>query len=310
MAISSIPIDGVELKHLRSALLAAELHSFSKAAAFERIKQVTLGRRISYLESRFGSPLFRRSPRGVVPTEAGEVFLDAARRVLDEVEGLYKKTRAVCQGEAGSVAIGFITSVLAGNLRSSLHAFQSQREGIHVKGVEDVRYRLQAKLEAGSLDILILSGAAEQANTNVLGLWSEPMFVALPQGHPLALRERVYWSDLHGVSFIAARTTADDITAMVMTKLAQAGEEPSIVVTDTSREAVLGSVGAGRGMTLVTAGSLGMTVDNVIFRPLYDATGPHLVSFSAYWRDDNHNPALRTFLAFLRDRYSLAPIRP
>lgn len=135
------------------------------------------------------------------------------------------------------------------------------------------------------------------------------MFVALPSAHPLASRERIYWSDLHGETFVAPKTTADDIEAMVRTRLAQPGKEPQIIITEVSRETVLGVVGMGRAITLVSAGSLGMTIDGVAIRQLFDGTGPHLLSFSAYWRDDNRNQALSTFLHFLRDRYSLAPPR-
>lgn len=302
-------IDGVELKHLRAALVAADLHSFSKAAAYLRIKQATLSQHISYLEQRFGAVLFRRSPRGVVPTDAGEIFLGSARRVLDEMEGLYEKTRAVSLGGAGTMAIGFVTSITAGNLRSSLFAFQDEFGAIQVRGVEDERHRLLAKLDTGSLDVLIISGTAVYPNISGLNLWSERMFIALPHTHSLAQRERIYWSDLYGETFLAPKTTADDIQAMVQMRLAQPGKEPQVVVADVSRETVLGAVGGGRAITLISAGSSGMAIDNVVLRPLFDATGPHILNFSAYWRDDNSNPALRTFLQFLRERYSLSSER-
>lgn len=298
---------GVELKHLQSALVAAELRSFAKAAALLRIKQSTLAQRISFLERRFGTSLFVRSPRGVIPTETGSVFLEAARRVLDEMDGLYEKTRCVSQGTAGIIAIGFITSITAGNLRSSIFGFLNQYPKIEMRGVEEERHRLLAKLDTGNLDLLVISGSAEHADTNNLSLWSERMFVALPQEHRLAERDRVYWHDLHGETFLAPKTTADDIKSMVLTRLTQSGMEPAVLVTDVSRETVLGAVGAGRAITLVSAGSIGMKIDNVAFRPLFDGTGPHLLNFSAYWRTDNRNPALRTFLGFLRERYSLAP---
>jgi DNA-binding transcriptional LysR family regulator len=299
---------GIDIRHIRYVLLAADLRSFAKAAAFAGIKNATLSRHISYLEQKFGAVLFVRSTRGVVPTEAGQVFLESAKRVLDEIDGLYEKTRAVGRGAAGAIGIGFITSITAGNLRSSLFAFQDEYPHIEMRGVEEERHRLLVKLDTGNLDLLIISGSASHADTVSLGLWSERMFVALPNDHPLAARDKVYWSDLNGETFFAPKTTADDIQTMVKTRLAQPGNDPVVVVTDVSRETVLGAVGGGRAISIVSAGSSGMKIDNVTFRPLFDTNGPHVLNFSAYWRSDNRNPALQTFLSFLRARYSLAPL--
>ena len=132
------------------------------------------------------------------------------------------------------------------------------------------------------------------------------MLVALHAEDPLASREQIYWSDLQDAMFLTPRTTADDIQAMIDARISRPGKRPNVRVTDLSREAVLAAVGAGRGVTLVSAGSSGMRIDNVVLRELNDATGPHVLNFSAYWRTDNRNPALQTFLGFLRDRYSLA----
>ena len=305
-ALHRSTIEGIDLRHLRYALLAAELRSFAKAAASLRVKQATLSRHIAYLERRFEAVLFTRSTRGVVPTEAGLVFLDSARRVLDEMEGLHEKTRAVGHGTAGTVGVGFITSITAGNLRSSLIAFGTDRPNVRLRCVEDERQHLLSKLDAGSLDMLIISGSATYPDTQRLSLWSERMFVALHSDHPLAAREQIYWSDLQQETFLAPKTTADDIQAMVQTRLARPGNPPVVEVTDLSRETILGVVGAGHGTTIISAGSTGLRVDNVVYRELFDATGPHVLNFSAYWRGDNRNPALHTFLGFLRDRYALA----
>lgn len=297
----------VDVRHLRYALIAAELRSFSKAALRLGIKNATIARHIDHLERSFGTRLFVRSPRGVVPTEAGVVFLASARRILDEMEGLYEKTLAVGRGCAGSLGIGFITSITAGNLRSSLIAFDQRFPGIQLRCVEEERQKLLAKLDVGSLDITIISGSVTYPETQRMSLWSERMFAAVPTEHRLSGRDQIFWSDLKGETFLAPKTTADDICAMVQTRLARPGDPPPVTVTDLSRETVLGAVGAGCAITLVSAGSLGLRVDNVAYLELHDTTGPHVLNFSAYWRPDNRNPALQSFLAFLRDRYSLTP---
>jgi DNA-binding transcriptional LysR family regulator len=300
-------LDGVDLKHLRYALMAADLHSFAKAASRLGIKQATLSQHISYLERRIGSTLFRRSPRGVVPTEAGTVFLQSARRVIDELEGLYTKTRFVGQGRAGSVSIGFVASITAGNLRSVLLAFEELYPDVRIRGVEEAPQTLFTKLDTGVVDLLVLAGAAPYSGVARLSLWSEPIYVALPSGHPLASHDRLFWSDLRDETFLAARNTADDIRLLVNSRLARVGCS-SLIATEMSRESILSIVAAGRGVTIVSAASTGLKIDGVSYRQLNDGTAPHVQNFSGYWRSDNSNPALKVFLGFLRARYSLASV--
>jgi DNA-binding transcriptional LysR family regulator len=296
----------VDFRDMRYALLASELRSFAKAASHLRIKKATLSRHISYLEQRLGTALFIRSPRGVAPTEAGLVFIERARRVFDELEGLQERTRAVAQGRAGSLGIGFATSISAGNLRASLIAFHEANRDVQLRGVENEREHLFRKLETGSLDILIVSGSINIRGTYRLSLWSERMLVALPAQHALEKHDVVYWAELQGETFLAPQTTADDIQAMIQARFPQAGGRPVIKLTELTRETILGLVSAGRGITLVSAGSAGLRVENVVLRELHDTTGPHTLDYSAYWRSDNRNPALQTFIGFMRDRYSLA----
>jgi DNA-binding transcriptional LysR family regulator len=297
---------GIDIRHLHYTVLSADLRSFAKAADRLGIKAATLRSHVAYLEQRFAAPFFTRTPRGVIPTEVGQIFVDAARRVLEEIEGLDEVTRAVAVGTAGSLGIGFITSISAGNLRSSLVAFVEANPQIQLRCSEEDRQDLLGKLDAGGLDIVIISGSVSHRSTERLSLWSERMFVALPSGHRLADNDVVYWTELAGEIFLAPKLTADDIQAMVLTRLARPGSPPTIKVVDVSRETVLGVVGAGKGISLVSAGSTGFRMDNVVYRELSDANGPHNLNFSAYWRPGNQNPVLKTFLGFLRDRYSLA----
>jgi len=301
----SIFADSVEFRHLRYALLSAELQSFAKASAYLGIKQATLSRHISFLERRFGAPLFRRSPRGVRPTEAGSVFLESARRVLNEMEGLYERTRAVSQGSAGTLALGFLTSLSAGNLRSSLFAFMKEFPEIEVRCSETDQQQLVLMLGTGALDIIVASYSPVDLDTHQMSLWSEQLHVVLPRDHPLAIKERVFWSDLYGETVCAPRMTADYVMPIVRRHLGQAGTEPKIIVSDASRETVIVGVGAGRNVSITSSASTGLKIEDVVFRPLFDINSAQVLNFSAYWRGGNRNPAMETFLNFLRQRYSL-----
>lgn len=69
-------------------MLVAAIDAGSLSAASRRLGTPlpTLSRRITDLETRVNAKLLVRSPRGLVPTEAGAAYLAAARRILDDVE--------------------------------------------------------------------------------------------------------------------------------------------------------------------------------------------------------------------------------
>src|SRR3546814_6192813 len=65
---------------------------------------------IKALEAELEVQLFRRKPRGVELTEAGESLLVDARRILGEVEAALAKAKRTARGEQGRVAVGFTAS--------------------------------------------------------------------------------------------------------------------------------------------------------------------------------------------------------
>ncbi|CAH2404612.1 hypothetical protein [Mesorhizobium escarrei] len=75
-------------------------------------------------------------------------------------------------------------------------------------------------------------------------------------------------------------------------------------------------VGAGFGVTLICEAGIGASYAGVVYRDLQDGNGPSRISYAAYWRRNNDNPALEHFLKLLEERYpstrvadSAAPFR-
>ena len=71
---------------VRAFLHAAELGSFSKAAAQMEIKTSTVSRHINELEADLGIALFNRSTRGLVLTEGGQVFRTHALTAVESLD--------------------------------------------------------------------------------------------------------------------------------------------------------------------------------------------------------------------------------
>lgn len=78
----------MNILYFRYALEVAESGSLSRAAERLYIGQPNLSRAMRELEGTLGTELFERSPRGMVPTPDGEVFLQYAKKILAEVDAV------------------------------------------------------------------------------------------------------------------------------------------------------------------------------------------------------------------------------
>ena len=294
----------IELRHLHYVIAADKHHSFRRAAAALRLKQSTLSRRIHQLEDEFGVLLFKRHSGGVRPTTAGHNFLRIAEHIIQEVNSMVLLAKAESRGEAGCLSIGFYTSLSAGHLRASLLDYVARYPDVTIRAVDGTRAYLLAELDGGALDIAIVSGESELRRAQVLPLWAERITVALPQTHPLAAHEIVYWTDLKDERFLlSCRDPGPEIQELLMAKLAAPGDHPLVVRHDVSRENILSMVGAGRGVSLLFEASTGATYPGVVYREAGEGNGPSRIGQSAYWRWDNENPTLMRFVALLKERY-------
>ncbi len=299
----------IALQHLRYAVSAAEHGSFRRAAEALLLRQSTLSRCIRQLEETIGMTVFERSSGGVRATPAGQDFLRTARSILEQVDALMTTAQSTGRGEAGRLAVGFYTSLSAGNLRASLMDIGQRFPQIEIEMLESSRTRLVTALRNGVVDIAIVPGATSLPETNTMALWSERIMVAVPESHTLAAKEAIYWIDLRNERLLLSRRDpGPELQDLLVAKLASPGDRPNIMRHDVSRGSLKSLVGAGFGVTLLTEASAGANIAGVVYREVRDGAEPARLGYSAHWRADNENPALASFLKLLGERYPLPTI--
>src|ERR1700719_4628292 len=100
----------MELRHLRYFVAVAEEGHVTRAAERLGIQQPPLSQQIRALETELDVQLFRRKPRGVELTQAGEALLADAQASLRHVQHAVIATRRTARGEAGRIGLGFTSS--------------------------------------------------------------------------------------------------------------------------------------------------------------------------------------------------------
>lgn len=92
-------------RRLEAITAAAELGSFSRAAAKLRVSTPALVKQVSGFEAEFGITLFERSHSGVKVTPAGALLVDDARSIMRQSEDALRRARRAA-GDGGAVRLG------------------------------------------------------------------------------------------------------------------------------------------------------------------------------------------------------------
>ncbi|MBP0495384.1 LysR family transcriptional regulator [Pararoseomonas indoligenes] len=183
----------LKLHHLRAVEAIVAQSSLLKASAVLGITQPALTRTVQELEEIAGQRLFDRLPRGVRPTEAGNLLAAAARRILADLRRLDEALDRLQDPEGGTVAIGTLPVAATGVLPGALTRLTVEHPGIRVRLEQGRTEELLPKLASGEID-LIVGRLYEPASPDGFpreALWEEPISILARPGHPVFALEAV-----------------------------------------------------------------------------------------------------------------------
>lgn len=151
----------LDLPSLQTLVTAVELGGFGKAA--ERLHRTpgAVSLQIKALEERVGTPLFRKQGRQQVLTEAGELLLGHARRII----ALNDEAVLSLQGARmqGSVRFGMPQDFADGWLPATLARFARAHPAVRIDIRVDRSSALLAQLQAGEMDLVLAFGESYSA---------------------------------------------------------------------------------------------------------------------------------------------------
>ncbi len=245
----------MNLSQLRAFVAVVDRGSFSGAARTLGLSQPSVTMQIQALESGVGVALFDRQPRRIVLTEAGQVLLPHARRVLAELERAHGALDALSDAVSGRVHIAASTTPGQYVLPRLLGPFLAAHPGVTLAlsvhdsaGVVSCVEEGEADLGMTGADLHSRRLAAERAGTDTLVLIGPP-------GHPLVVRGIESLRDIAAEPFVVreagsgTRVTAEEV-------LRQGGVDPAelaVVMELGTNEAVVSAVEGGMGLGIVSS---------------------------------------------------------
>ena len=185
-AITKMNGDSIAVTQLYYARTAADLGSFSRAAAALGVTQPALSHGIAALERTLGGPLFHRSTTGVTPTRLAHRVLPHLHAVLAGLDALLAEARAANGQEAEPLRMG-VSPLIHPALVA--RAFQAARRHAPSALVlkEDNLADLQAALFSRQLDLILVPAVTEAPGCRRRPIDSEPVHY-LPSVDPAGPR--------------------------------------------------------------------------------------------------------------------------
>jgi DNA-binding transcriptional LysR family regulator len=177
----------LDLNALRAMLSGIELGGFAHAAQRLNRSQSAVSMQLRKLEKQAGQRLFKREGRSLALTDAGEVLLRYARRLL----ALNDETMAALGASAvgGTIRVGMPQDFVDVLLPGLLARFTKVRPGMHIEVRAGRNYALAEDVAAGRLD-LALAFAEPGRNKRERVATLPRVWVANAPGPAKAMEER------------------------------------------------------------------------------------------------------------------------
>lgn len=297
--VVTIPLryhEPMELRHLRYFVAVAEELHFGRAATRLHLAQPPLSRQIRALEDEVGVALLARTNRRVTLTEAGQVFLEGARRTLAQADAAVSDARRAERGEIGRLALGFVGTATYDVLPRLLRAFRIACPDVELELQSLTTGEQVAAFRERRLDVGLLRPPVDDPSLALRTVVREPLLAVLPEGHPLAGRERVPLAALADEPFILYRRASGPATHdRIVGACLQAGFSPTIVQETDEMQTMAGLVAGGLGVGLMIAPVGTPRSTGVVYKPLEGSTPTWEMALA--WRHDDETAVVRAFLA-------------
>src|SRR4029077_21110630 len=173
--------------HLRYFLAVGEEQHYGRASRTLRLAQPALSRQIQDLEEEIGFKLFERLPRGVKLSAAGKLFLDDARRILQEVSDATTRAARVARGRSGTLRVGFPENASwRGVVPNSFRRFREQQPDAELQlhpaaSLEQLEAIRSGRLDAGFVNFM----SKADPELDQLAVADQHVELAVPKRHPL-----------------------------------------------------------------------------------------------------------------------------
>lgn len=257
----------LDSRRLRVLCEVARHGSFSAAATALGYTQPAVSRQIATLEGEVGAMLVRRVPQGAVLTDAGRLLVERGEAILARLGDAEAELRALAGLEGGRLRVASFASAAASIVPLAIAQFRERYPDLELSIAMADPVDSIPRLVAGELDIALShdamgrpedeAGSVSAISHGAAGgielvhLFDDPMYVAMPAGHPLAEEVDLELARFAPEPWMLATTHSCPDSRLFLRACHAAGFEPQIAFQNDDYPAILGFVAAGVGVAMI-----------------------------------------------------------
>lgn len=246
----------MDFHQLRVFQAAATYGGFTRAGEQLHLSQSTVSQHIKQLEAELGCPLFLRVGKRVLVSEAGNVLLQYADRIFQDLTNAEMAVREMSALKRGTVRLGVGATTLTYRLPRILREYHRRFPEIELVVVTGTTESLLQSVKNHQADLAIVMSPREEPGMRITPLGTEELVIVLNHNHPMARKSVLMPDDLRKLRFILyeKKTKMQNLIDSYFHTL---GFAPRIAMEVESIEAMKSLVRAGLGASVLPLCAVG-----------------------------------------------------
>ncbi len=175
----------MNIKEIHAFISVYDNRSITKAAERLYMSQPTLTRIIKKIEEDTGTELFKRTTEGIIPTIAGDIYNEHARKMIELYRNLEHSISLVEKENNGKLTIGTTFFLGAIALPAVLSEFSIKYPNIKFEIIEGNSFEIEAEIVKGIVDVGIIHLPVSNPNLEIIDIGKEKLLIALSKDNPL-----------------------------------------------------------------------------------------------------------------------------
>lgn len=240
----------MEIRHFRLVSTVAETQNLTRAAEKLFLSQSALSHQLREIETHYGTPVFTRAGRRMLPTPAGARLLRTARSVLDAVDACNLDMKRLLEGDTGMLRLSTACYTCYHWLPPLMKTFAGNYPGVEIQVIAEATRRPLDYLLDGKLDVAIVSNPQRTARFRLQKLFSDEQVVLVSPRHPWAKLPYISPARFAEETYVMY-SLKDEESAFLRDMLKPKGIVPKQTLRVEITEAIVELVKANMGVTLL-----------------------------------------------------------
>lgn len=219
------------------------------------------------------------------------------RRMLADLSALLVTGQSAGLGNIGRIRLGIRLPSVGEPIQGLLKTWRIQNPNVDLSICEMNERDIFTAIEERRLDLAFMTKHTLWPRAVAIPVYRERLLVALPKGHKCARRKALTWQMIRGDTFLVQGWEESQTARKYYASLL--GSEFRFVTHAASKQSVLGLVGAGYGITLVTQSQAHVRIPGVVFRHILEENAE--LEVELVWVPENEEAAVGRFVSFMRE---------